>query len=128
MRLDFLAHDERRYRAISGTAQRGHGGADGIRTEGQTADGIDVHLAAVFERELRDEVQATPVQRHLLAVDVVGTLATAREREIPIRERTSRDQPAELVAESPVGVRGGRHAVHRSTGWRAASTSSTRLT
>src|SRR4029077_7905419 len=78
------------------------------------------------EREPRDQVEPPSVERHLLAVDVVIAGPPAGQREGAVAERSHGDELAQLVTQA--GVDRGCHGVHRSMGWRAARTSSTRLT
>src|SRR5579864_231444 len=135
--LRLLAHDEAGDGAIRGAAERGHRAGDGISAEGEAADGVDRKLDAPLQRQSRHQIEAAAVERHLLAVDVVAAPAPAGEHEVPEAERARRHQRVQLRAKrseilahvAPLpGSSPGAAGCQRSTGWRAARTSSTRRT
>src|SRR5438105_1348232 len=134
VRLDLLAHDERGDGMRRGAAERGDPRGDGIRAEREAADGGDAEAAASLQRETRYQVQPATIQRHLLAVDVVVAVPPAGEHEVAELDGVAGEQRVQLVPQRgevlahPAGGCIDVSRDQRSTGWRAALTSSTRRT
>src|ERR1700730_14988093 len=125
MCLHLFAHDERGQGALAGSAQRCHRSCNGVGAQREPAHSVDTQLTATLEGDCRHQVQTPSVEGHLLAVDVVVAAPATGQHEVPIRERALADKPAQPSTRTLVAHAGG---LQRSTGWRAARTSSTRST
>src|SRR5205807_2264120 len=110
-----------------GAAQGDHPGGDRVGAEGEAPDRAHLELAAAVEDEPGGEVQPAPLEGDLLAVEVEVAAPAAAEQEVAEAEGAALEErlqlgPQIVVAHVPSS------GLQRSTGRRAAWTSSTRST
>src|SRR5690606_9930089 len=69
--LGVLAHDERVEAAPGGSARVQHGGGDGVRTERESADGVEVEVGDQFVHDAADDGRGGAVEGDAAHVHVV---------------------------------------------------------